>query len=392
LRFVHTSDWHLGRRLNEADRTDDQAYALDQIFDVCKDGKADALVVAGDIYDRAVPPVEAVDLLDGFVARCVRELKLRVVLLSGNHDSAQRLGFGAELLAAAGVTLATRFEQRLTPIVVAGVPIHVLPYLEPEVARAALLDESLRNHDAAVRAALAEVHARRAPGPAVLVGHMFAAGGRETADSERPLSVGSAGQVGGDALVEGGWSYVALGHLHAPQLVGGREHVRYSGSLLKYSFSEHDHPKGVELVEIDASSGAVRIERVVLPPRRDVLRIEGSFAELLEDPRFSHAEPAWVEATYSDTGYVLEAAQRLRQRYPNLVAARPRQLLRVAAGETLDKAYARGDRDLLAGFWRHVSAGGELEEAHLEAYERALHAARTADVEGDGGPTLELLP
>jgi exonuclease SbcD len=390
LRFVHTSDWHLGRRLNEADRLDDQAYALEQIFDVCKHGRADALVVAGDIYDRAVPPVEAVDLLGSFVARCVRELGLRLVLLAGNHDSAQRLGFGAELLEGAGVTLATRFEQRLAPVVVKGVPIHVLPYLEPEVARAALRDETLRNHDSAVRAALAEMHAQRAPGPAVLVGHMFAAGGRETADSERPLSVGSAGQVGGDALVEGGWSYVALGHLHAPQLVGGREHVRYCGSLLKYSFSEHDHPKGVELVEIDAKGG-VRVERVVLTPRRDVLRIEGSFAELLEDPRFAPAEPAWVEATYTDTGYVLEAAQRLRERFPHLVAARPRQLLRVASGESLDKAYARGDRELLAGFWRHVGAGGELEEAHLEAYERALHAARTDDA-ALAGPNLELLP
>jgi exonuclease SbcD len=388
LRFVHTSDWHLGRRLNEADRLDDQAYALEQILDVCKRGKADALVVAGDIYDRAVPPVEAVDLLGSFVARCVRELGLRVVLLAGNHDSAQRLGFGAELLEAAGVTLATRFEQRLAPVVVKGVPIHVLPYLEPEVARAALRDESLRNHDSAVRAALAEVHAKKAPGPSVLVGHMFAAGGRETADSERPLSVGSAGQVGGEAL--DGFSYVALGHLHAPQLVGGRAHVRYSGSLLKYSFSEADHPKGVELVEIDGKGG-VKVERVVLTPRRDVVRIEGSFAELLADPRFAAAEPAWVEATYTDTGYVLEAAQRLRERFPNLVAARPRQLLRVASGESLDKAYARGDRDLLAGFWRHVGAGGDLEEAHLEAYERALQAARTDDAAASGA-NLELLP
>jgi exonuclease SbcD len=221
---------------------------------------------------------------------------------------------------------------------------------------------------------------------------MFAAGGRETADSERPLSVGSAGQVGGEAL--DGFSYVALGHLHAPQLVGGRAHVRYSGSLLKYSFSEADHPKGVELVEIDPKSdgkGGVKVERVVLTPRRDVVRIEGSFAELLADPRFAAAEPAWVEATYTDTGYVLEAAQRLRERFPNLVAARPRQLLRVASGESLDKAYARGDRDLLAGFWRHVGAGGDLEEAHLEAYERALQAARTDDAAASGA-NLELLP
>ena len=385
VRLVHTSDWHLGRRLGEADRLDDQAYALDQIFAVCRDERADALIVAGDIFDRAVPPVEAVDLLDGFLARCARDLAIRVIVLTGNHDSPQRLSFGTAAFAAVGVTLATRFAQRLEPVVVGGLPVHVLPYLEPEVARAELGDETLRNHDTAVRAALAQVHARRAPGPAVLVGHMFAAGGRETADSERPLSVGSAGQVGGDAL--DGWSYVALGHLHKPQTVGGREHVRYSGSLLKYSFTEHDHDKGVELVDIDAHGG-VAVRRIVLTPRRDVLRIEGSFDDLLADPRFAHAEPAWVEATYTDTGYVLEAAQRLRVRFPHLVAARPRQLLRVASGESLAAAYARGDRELLEGFWRHVGAAGALEPAHIQAYERTLHAARS----GDLAPTLESVP
>jgi exonuclease SbcD len=391
-RFVHTSDWHLGRRLNEADRLDDQAYALEQIFTLCRDEKADALIVAGDVYDRSVPPVEAVELLGDFLLRCARDLKLRVVLLAGNHDSPQRLGFGAALLADAGVTLATRLAHRLEPVRIGkeGLPVHVLPYLEPEVARAELADPELRNHDQAVRAALVEMNARRAAGPAVLVGHMFAAGGRETADSERPLAVGSAGQVGGDAL--DGWSYVALGHLHAPQLVGGREHVRYSGSLLKYSFTEHGQDKGVELVDVDRR-GKVTVRRAPLTPKRDVVRIEGVFDELLADERFAFAESAWVEATYSDTGYVFEAAQKLRVRFPHLLAARPRQLLRVTEGQSLEAAYARGDRELLAGFWKHVGAGGALEDAHVAAYERVLTAARAGDVDATGPqPPLESVP
>ncbi len=386
VRLVHTSDWHLGRRLGEADRTDDQAYALDQIVALCRDERADALVVAGDVYDRAVPPVEAVDLLGQFLARCAKDLKIQVILLAGNHDSPQRLGFGAELLAASGVTVATRFAQRLEPVVVRGLPLYVLPYLEPEVARAELLDVGLRTHDAAVRAALAEVHARRAPGPAVLIGHMFAAGGRETAESERPLSIGAAGQVATDAL--GGWSYVALGHLHAPQKVGGRDSVRYSGSLLKYSFGEHDQEKGVTVVDID-DQGAATVRPVRLTPRRDVCCIEGRFDELLEDARFAAAEPAWVEATYTDTGYVLDAAQRLRKRFPHLIAARPRLLLRVASGEPIAPTHTRGDLELLEGFWKHVGAGGTLDAAHVEAYERALHAARAGDL---SVPTLESLP
>ena len=392
MRFLHTADWHLGRLFHGASLVNDQALLLDQLVDIARDAKPDVILVAGDVYDRAVPPVEAVDLLGDFLLRCARDLKLRVVMIAGNHDSAQRLGFGAPLLASAGITLATRLEHRLEPVRIGdeGLPVHVLPYVEPEVARAELGDPELRNHDQAVRAALAQVNARRAAGPAVLVGHMFAAGGRETADSERPLAVGSAGQVGGDAL--DGWSYVALGHLHAPQLVGGREHVRYCGSLLKYSFLEHQQDKGVEVVDVD-TRGAASVRRVVLTPRRDVVRIEGTFDELLTDARFGFAESAWVEATYSDTGYVFEAAQKLRARFPHLLAARPRLLLRVTEGQSLEAAYAHGDRELLAGFWKHVGAGGDLEDAHVAAYERVLAAARAGDVaEASPQTTLESIP
>lgn len=387
MRFVHTSDWHLGRRLGEASLIEDQAHALEQVLAVCREAKADALVVAGDVYDRAVPPVEALGLFNDVLARCAKELRISVVVAAGNHDSPERLAFGRELLAASGVRVYGALAHRLEPALVRGVPIYVLPFCEPEAARAGLGDPELRNHDAAVRAALADMRAAAAGKPAVLVAHLFAAGGQETADSERPLSVGTAGQVGVDAL--GGWSYVALGHLHAPQRAGGRDDVRYSGSLYKYSFGEARQEKGVCVVEVDAATGAARVETVPLVPRRDVMCIEGEFEALLRDPGFAVAEGAYVEATYTDAGYVVDAANRLRARFPHLLAARPRQVLRQVSGEaTLAAARASDDLEVLRGFWRHVQAEGELDAAHLEAWARVLGAARA----GEREVALEALP
>jgi exonuclease SbcD len=216
----------------------------------------------------------------------------------------------------------------------------------------------------------------------VLVAHLFAAGGLESTDSERPLAVGGAGQVGVDALA--GFDYVALGHLHAPQAVGG-EHVRYSGSLLKYAFAEAEHDKGATIVELGAAG--VRATHVPITPRHDVIRLTASFEELLGAPRFAAAERAYVEATYTDTGYVLDAAVRLRARFPRLCSARPAQLLAVQAGAR-PVVQVADDQALLADFWTYVGAPGELDAGHLEAYARALRAARNETQP----PALEVVP
>jgi exonuclease SbcD len=379
VRIVHTSDWHLGKRLHEIALVDEQAHALDQIFAICRDERADALVVAGDLYDRAVPPVEAVALLSGFLERVAADLAIPVVLISGNHDSADRLGFGAALLARGRVHARTAFATRAEPVVVERgrrrLHLYCLPFLEPEQARAGLGDESLASHHAAVDAALQAIEADRAARgavEAVLVGHLLAAGGRESPDSERPLVIGGAAQVGVPVLARGRWSYVALGHLHEAQTVGGRDDIRYSGSILKYSFNEAEQVKGVDLVEIVCGRAAVRT--IPLAPRRDLVRIEGRFEELLASPRFAHAEGALVQATYTDTAYVLDAAARLRRRFPHLCQALPAVLVRELAGAPA-AARPADEGELLAGFWRHVE--GEIaEEEHVREFARALARVR----------------
>ena len=365
MRILHTSDWHLGRRLHEIALVDEQAHALDQIYDIASAERADAIVVAGDLYDRAVPPVEAVALLSGFLERVAADLAIPVVLISGNHDSADRLGFGAALLARGKVHARTSFAARSEPVVVERgrrrVHIYCLPFIDAG------------NQHEAVAGALEAVEADRAARgavEAVLVGHLFAAGGRESPDSERPLVIGGAAHVGAQVLARGRWSYVALGHLHEPQTVAARDDIRYSGSILKYSFNEAKQAKSVNLVEIVCGRAAVR--EIPLAPLRDLVRIEGSFEELLTSPRFAAAEGALVQATYTDTAYILDAALRLRRRFPGLCQALPAVLVRSLDATPLRPA---SDGDLLAGFWSYVE-GEAAETAHLEAFERALERVR----------------
>jgi exonuclease SbcD len=380
VRLLHTSDWHLGKRLCDTSLLEDQAHALEQLFAVLKDERIDALLVAGDLYDRSVPPEEAVSLFSEFITRVSRDLKTTVVAISGNHDSPERLGFGADLLARGRVHLRTAIERRAEPVMIetkrARAAIYALPYLDPLVTRCLLEDETIAGHDAAVRAALVAAKAHRLANPvdhAILMAHLFARGGVESADSERPLVVGGAAHVGADAL--DGFGYVALGHLHAPQKVAGRDDIRYCGSLLKYSFGEANHTKGFDLVEFILGRATVR--RIPLSPRRELVRIEGSFDELLSDARFAHAESAFVEATYTDTAYLIDVASRLRARFPHLLVAQSRLLLEAgmtpASGEPARELDLHRDtRDLLRGFFRHVTGDEALDEEHLLAFESAL--------------------
>jgi len=380
VRFLHTSDWHLGRRLHEASLADDQADILDQIFRMCRDERVDALVIAGDLFDRAVPPVDAVALLGGFFERVVRDLDIPIVAISGNHDSADRLGFGAGVLARGRVHLLTAFGRRTEPVIVESrrrkLHIYGLPFLEPEVARTALGDEAIAGHHAAVAAALAAVKAdRRARGAAeaVLVAHLFAAGARESPDSERPLVIGGAAQVGVPVL--GGWSYVALGHLHEPQAVGDRSDIRYSGAPLATTFGEAGVQKSATLVEIVCGRAAVR--ELPLTPRRRLAKISGRFEELLGSPRYAGVEDAYVSATYTD-GYVLDATARLRRRFPHLLVALPADVAAVI-GTPARAAGPRDERELLAGFWQHVEgeeAGPELAAEFARVLERVRARAR----------------
>lgn len=378
LRLLHTSDWHLGRSLHEEPLLEDQAWALDRLFALLKDERPDALVVAGDLYDRSVPPAEAVRLLDDFLFR-VADLGLPVIAVAGNHDSGDRLAFGGRLLATRGLHLRGRLGDEATPVELPGKGfVYALPYVEPEEVRVAERDETLRGHAAATDRVLSRVRADAATRalPTVLVAHAFVQGGAETRDSERPLTVGAAGSVPVDAFA--GFDYAALGHLHAPQAPA--ERVRYSGSLLKYSFAEASQKKCVLRIELE--KGALRVEEVPLGQRRDVVRLRGTLDDLLARPELAAHEHDLVEATLLDTGYVFDAKRKLERRFARVLSVARDALAAGPAGEFAASVDGAGndERRLFEAFLQKV-AGAPPTEPEQAVFDAALESVRRAEAD-----------
>jgi len=320
MRILHTSDWHLGRQFHGQGMLTHQAAYADHLIATIEAESVDLLVVAGDIYDRALPPVDAVELADDTFARLAAS-RARVVMTSGNHDSARRLGFNSRLVDAAGFHLRTVADGLATPVLVDGrdgpVAVYGIPYLEPDLLRHAW-DLPARSHQAAMAEAMRRVNADLATRPAgtrsVVLAHAFVAGG-QGCDSERDISVGGVSQV--SASVFDGIDYVALGHLHGQHTLS--ESVRYSGSPLAYSFSEAGHRKGSWLVDL-GGRGEVSAELVEAPVPRRLARLAGSLDALLTEGRYAEAEDAWVQVTLTDPVRPQQAMARLQERFPHAVA------------------------------------------------------------------------
>ncbi|MBA4742860.1 MAG: exonuclease SbcCD subunit D [Azoarcus sp.] len=371
MRFLHTADWHLGRLFHGRSLIEDQVHVLDRFVALVRDVRPDAVLIAGDVYDRAVPPAEAVNLLDDTLSRIVLGEGVPVVLIAGNHDSAERLGFGARLFADHGLTIAGRIDA--APVVVpfedahGRVMVHALPYADPAQVRD-ILGVEITGHDAAMAALVARARAAHPAGArSVLVAHAFVAGGSES-ESERPLSVGGSGTV--DAAHFAGFDYVALGHLHRPQRAGA-DHVQYSGSLLKYSLSEVDHAKSVSLVELGAA-GETTIERIALEPLRDLRRVSGTLDDVLGAAARDGARDDYVFASLTDRGALLDPMARLREVYPNVLGCE-RTVLSGFGGGAARRARSRklDTRALFADFFREV-AGEPLDAAQSAALDEAL--------------------
>jgi DNA repair protein SbcD/Mre11 len=318
MRFLHTSDWHLGRSLHRADLRAAQAAFLDHLVDVTATEKVDAVLIAGDVYDRAVPPVDAVELCEEALLR-LHATGARIVLISGNHDSARRLGFGGRLLDKAGVHLRTRPSALAEPVILEDVhgPVAVygIPYLEPDAVRGEM-PEAPKGHQGVLGHAVARIRddagARRIRRSVVLA-HGWVTGG-VASESERDITVGGVGQA--PAELFDGFSYVAMGHLHGQQTVAG--HLRYSGSPLPYSFSEASHHKGSWLVELD-DMGLARAERVPAPTYRRLSVLRGRLADLLASPAYAGHEQDFVSVTLTDPARPEAPMDTLRARFPHIL-------------------------------------------------------------------------
>jgi DNA repair protein SbcD/Mre11 len=398
MRFLHTSDWHLGRSLHRADLRQAQNAFLDHVVEVVRSEHVDAVLVAGDVYDRAIPPLDAVALCENALVR-LKDAGARVIVTSGNHDSARRLGFGSALADAAGVHLRTRVGALARPVMLEDchgpVAVYGVPFLEPDAVRAELPadpadpgtrdggdgePEALppRGHQGvlgrAVRCIRADAEARGGV-RSVVMAHAWVAGG-EASESERDISVGGVGRV--PASLFDGFSYVALGHLHGPQTLA--EHLRYSGSPLPYSFSEASQAKGTWLVELDAG-GTVRAERVPAPTFRALSVLRGPLDELLTSAAYAGQEDDFVSVVLTDTSRPEGGMEKLRRRFPHvLVLAYEPDGVTADARSYRARVAGRDDLEVTAEFIQHVR------DAPVTQGERALLAAAFEDVrKAEGG-------
>jgi DNA repair protein SbcD/Mre11 len=310
MRLLHTSDWHLGRCLHGEPMIEHQRAFLRWLVELAVERRADAVLVAGDVYDRAVPPTDAVALLDDALAGFARA-GVPVVLISGNHDSAIRLGFGSTLAESAGVYLRTDLTALTDPIVVGDAAIYGVPYLLPDAVMSEL--EAERSHTSVLTKAVERVRhdaAERGLTKVVVLAHAFVTGAAESA-SERDIRVGGIGDV--PAGVFAGISYVALGHLHGAQQVA--PNARYAGSPLPFSFSERHHRKSVAMVDI-AEDGGVTVGLVPTPVPRPMAELRGRLEDLLADPNGPPTH-AWVRAVLTDPQRPADPMPRLRERWPH---------------------------------------------------------------------------
>lgn len=318
MRLLHTSDWHIGRQLHGVSLVEDQAYVLDQIVDIAERELVDAVIIAGDIYDRAIPPADAVKLLSTTLNRLCRELGKQVVLIAGNHDSGDRLGFGSELLGNAGLHIFGPLQSELVRVTLDSkgqkVDVVGLPYAGPLTVRH-VLGADVSSHEEAMSALLKKVHEITIKDrPTVVVGHCFVDGAAEC-ESERPLSIGGADRVSASLFEP--FTYAALGHLHGRQYQG-KAHIRYSGSILKYSFSEVDHKKSVTIVDIEAPD-KVSTRYIELEALRDLRIVEGSLEEILEGGKTDSRPDDFILARVSDTQSIIDVMGKLRDVYPNVL-------------------------------------------------------------------------
>lgn len=379
MRALHTSDWHLGRTFHGADLLGEQASVLDHIAEVVEAERVDVVLVAGDVYDRAVPSAETVRVAMRALSK-IKKAGARIVLTSGNHDSAARLGAFGEFTESDGLYLRTTIEQLAEPVLFddehGPVAIYGIPYLEPDPSRHAMGIEA-KGHTGVLTEAMRRINADIAARSvrSIVLAHAFVTGGA-AADSERTIAVGGVEQVGG--AVFDGPDYIALGHLHGPQTL--TERLRYSGSPLAYSFSEAAQRKSVWLLDFGAA-GLADVRRHELPVPRALATVSGLLEELLEDEAHEELVDSYLSVTLTDQVRPIDAMRRLRARFPHAVhlewepaGGDVRAALRYA-----EAVRGRSDREIAAGFLADCR-GSEPNPAEGALLDEALVAASKAEV------------
>lgn len=365
---MHLADLHLGKRVNGFSMMEDQEYILNRILEIMEEEQPDGLLIAGDVYDKTIPPAEAVRLMDDFLT-AVAAKHVPVFLISGNHDSAERVAFGHQLMQGSGIWISPVYDGTIRHRTLEDrwgeVNIYLVPFLRPSVVRSFFPDVEIEDYTDALRTIIEDLQVDTSRRNVVLAHQFVTAAGAlpETCDSEQ-LSVGGLDRV--DGSVFSPFDYTALGHLHGPQRVGS-ETIRYAGSPLKYSFSELHQKKSVTVAELRAK-GETEIRQIPLQPRREMIELRGTFEEILEEARKKgELQTDYYHMILTDETDVVDALSRLREYYPNIMLLdydnrRTRSQKEV---EQLDRVEERTPGELFAALYEQQN-GQEMDSDRKE--------------------------
>ena len=375
MKIIHTSDWHIGKIVNEYSMIDDQKYILNKLIELIDEENADVLMIAGDVYDRSIPPVEAVELLNETLSSLVIDRNVSVII-SGNHDSGERLSFGSKILEKQGLYIAGSDEELYRKVVLCdsdqNVNFYLVPYKDPALTKKLLDNKEIRSHNDAMVAVIDKIKEELNKDEVnIFIGHGYITMKREeaidvsdhkyevaeleTSESERPLSIGGTDLIDGNIFKD--FDYVALGHLHGRQKIG-RETMRYSGSLLKYSFSEVKQKKSVAVLELKDKD--INIELRELNPLRDLRIIKGNIDDLICEGRdIEEGKEDYIQAILTDDGELMNPMEKLKSVYPNTMLITRERKRNVSQESTLAKGEFRKKSkiDLFKDFYEAYGSG-----------------------------------
>lgn len=387
MKIFHTGDWHIGKLVNGFYMTEDQEFIMEQLYEEIKNEKPDAVIIAGDLYDRSVPPVQAIELLNQVLGKIIRNLKTPIIALAGNHDSNERIDFASELLRESGLYIKGTLKRQVEKITLQDehgpVNFYPIPYADPPVVRDLFEDEAIKNHDDAMKKIVESIkNDMKKEERNIAIAHGYVtymnrldevAVDLEESESEKPLSIGGTALI--DAACFEAFNYTALGHLHGPQKVGSNK-IRYAGSPLKYSFSETKQKKGITIVNIN-ENGEVDIDFHGFKPRRDFRIITGELKDLIAFATTStENNEDYIKVVLTDKGELLDPMAKLRSVYPYVMElvreerVRPISNTRAVATNIKEKSKL----NLFQNFYEDIT-GEQCSEEYMEVMTKVIEKA-----------------
>ena len=384
MRIFHMGDWHIGKLVNGFYMTEDQKYVIKQLYKAIEEKKPDVIIIAGDLYDRSIPPVQAVELLNDALRKIVKDLNTKVIALAGNHDSNERIGFASSLLYDSGLYMVGSLKNKIEKITLEDesgkVNFYPIPYADVPYVRDLFKDENIKTYDLAMERIISEIHkdfndAERN----VAIAHGYVTQIKdddyellEESDSEKPLSIGGTDYINSKHFEK--FNYTALGHLHGPQKVGC-DKIRYSGSLMKYSFSEVNQRKGITIVDLD-EDGNTHIEIYDLKPRRDFRIKIGTLEEVLKSyDKDKENNEDYIKVILKDKGELLDPMAKIRSVYPNVMElTREERAIRGGSRTVATNIKERSKMSLFKSFYKDIM-DEDCEEEALNIMERVMESA-----------------